>query len=127
MHMSPRAARPGPLVRGDDLNRATTTAPATTILHEEIREAIHACKIRRIGNRAPVLVGQDERGGGQDIEMKRESGARQSEAAGDRSGGKAAGRVTDEQPKDAEPRLLRERCEGIDGVECLHISRTMEI
>jgi len=125
--MSPRAARPGSLVRGADLNRAATAAAAATILHEEIRKAVHAGKIRRVGNRAPILPGQHERRSGQDIEMKRESRARESEASRDRSGRKSGGRVADEQPKNVEPRLLRKRCQGIDGVKCLHISRTMEI
>lgn len=48
--------------------------------------------------------------------MKRKSGRGQSEATGNRSGGKAVGRVADEESKNVEPRFLRQSRERIDRI-----------
>lgn len=94
----------------------TATSTAAAVLEKEIREAVHAFEIRRVGNGASVLMSAHELPCGEGVEMKGKSGAWQVEAAGDRARRKTVWRVANQQAENVEPRLLSERAERIDRV-----------
>ena len=60
-------------------------------------------------------------------EMKRKRGRRQLQLFADRTGGHALRARFHEQPEDAQPRLVGQRCEGSYGLRRFHDSRIMEM
>lgn len=104
-----------------------TTMPTAAIFHQEGGQAIHGLQTGRIADGATVLVGQDEFGCGQDVQMEGKSRAWKMQATGDLSRREAIRSIANEQPKDIEARFLGESGKAIDGVRYLHSSKTMEI
>lgn len=103
------------------------TRRGAAIFQQELRETVDAIEGRRIADGAAVLMRADEIGGGQDIEMEGESGAREMEAPGDLAGGEAVRGVANEEAEDVQAGFLSESGEGVDGLRCFHSSRIMEI
>ena len=59
--------------------------------------------------------------------MKRERGGGEIEDLGDLAGGEAVRPRLDEAAVDVEPRLLRERGQGDDGIYSIHSSKIIEM
>ena len=112
---------------GNGFCRGRARAAAAAVLGEVRNERVRGLEIGGVNDEAPFVAAPGDAGAREAGEMEGQRRRREAELLADAAGRHALRPRLDEQPEDAEPRLLRERGERVDRFLGFHVSNNMEI
>lgn len=99
---------------------------AAAVVSQITDQALHCREIGRVGDAATLLLGIDQPGLLQCLEMERQGGSGDADRRRKITGTSALGTQFDEMTEDRQPGFLGERGQGIEGLLGLHVSMLLE-